>query len=336
MSILDAYKRGARRRRLYLRAIRKRRELECVRDRTQAIKTRDILVVTVLRDEIKRLPFFLKYYRDLGIRHFLMVDNGSTDGSCEYLAEQPDVSLWSTGASYRRARFGVDWVNWLARRYGLGKWILTVDVDEFFIYPFCDTRPIRALTDWLDAAEIRSFGAMMLDMYPKGAMTDVVYQPGQDPLEICSWFDAGNYMISRNWDYASLWIQGGPRARKFFAETPYRAPALNKVPLVKWGRGNVFVSSTHMLLPRGLNLVFDDRGGEKACGCLLHVKFLDAFLEKSQAEVARAEHYRGAAEYRAYADALRDDPDLWCKWSEKYINWRQLEILGLMSKGNWA
>jgi hypothetical protein len=24
------------------------------------------------------------------------------------------------------------------------------------------------------------------------------------------------------------------------------------------------------------------------------------------------------------------------KWSEKYVNWRQLEILGLMSKGNWA
>jgi len=28
--------------------------------------------------------------------------------------------------------------------------------------------------------------------------------------------------------------------------------------------------------------------------------------------------------------------DLWNNWSEQYINWRQLEILGLMSKGNWA
>ena len=34
--------------------------------------------------------------------------------------------------------------------------------------------------------------------------------------------------------------------------------------------------------------------------------------------------------------ALATQPDLWCKFSEKYINWRQLEILGLMSKGNWA
>ena len=40
--------------------------------------------------------------------------------------------------------------------------------------------------------------------------------------------------------------------------------------------------------------------------------------------------------YATYAEQLRDNPQLWCKWSERYINWRQLEILGLMSKGNWA
>jgi hypothetical protein len=52
--------------------------------------------------------------------------------------------------------------------------------------------------------------------------------------------------------------------------------------------------------------------------------------------MARGEHYANSHEYRAYQEGLKDQPDLWCKWSEKYINWRQLEILGLMSKGNWA
>ena len=53
-------------------------------------------------------------------------------------------------------------------------------------------------------------------------------------------------------------------------------------------------------------------------------------------ELARGQHYAESHEYRAYREGLKDQPDLWCKWSEKYINWRQLEILGLMSKGNWA
>jgi len=38
----------------------------------------------------------------------------------------------------------------------------------------------------------------------------------------------------------------------------------------------------------------------------------------------------------AYREGVAKERDLWCNWSEKYINWRQLEILGLMSKGNWT
>jgi hypothetical protein len=272
----------------------------------------------------------------MGVNHFLFVDNESDDDSLEYLRDQPDVSVWRANGSYKRSRFGMDWQNWLLRKYAHGHWCVVVDPDEFFVYPFCDTRPLRALTDWLDASSIKSFSAMLLDLYPKGPISQVPYQKGQDPIEIACWFDSGNYTIERNRRYGNLWIQGGPRARVFFPDNPSRAPALNKVPLVKWDRKYTFVSSTHMLLPRGLNLVYDEWGGEKASGVLLHAKFLDTFAAKAQEELSRSQHYAASAEYKAYAEGMKDDTDLWCKWSEKYINWRQLEILGLMSKGNWA
>jgi hypothetical protein len=272
----------------------------------------------------------------MGIDHFFFVDNDSDDGSREYLAAQDDASVWTTTASYKRARFGVDWLNGLASRHASGHWTLTVDVDEFLLYPFSDTRSLRALTDWLDASSIRSFGAMLLDMYPKGPIDRFSYAEGQDPFEIAGFFDSGNYMIQRNSRYGNLWIQGGPRARLFFPRHPERAPALNKIPLVKWHWSYAYTSSTHMLLPRGLNLVYDEWGGEKTSGVLLHAKFLNTFPQKSQEELERRQHYANSFEYRAYAKRLQENPDLWCKWSEKYINWRQLEILGLMSKGNWA
>jgi len=319
-----------------VRALRKRRDLAPVVDRTETVKPDDILVLSTLRNERIRLPYFLRYYRNLGVGHFLIVDNGSDDGSREYLESQKDVSLWTTSASYKRARFGVDWLNWVARKHAHGHWALTVDPDEFFVYPFSDTRNLRALTDWLDASSIRSFGAMLLDMYPKGTLDAQAYREGQDPFEIANWFDAGNYMITKNKRFGNLWIQGGPRARAFFGDNPARAPALNKIPLVKWHRAYTYVSSTHNLLPRGLNLVYDEWGGEKASGVLLHAKFLDTFSEKAKEELKRKQHYAASHEYKAYAAKLKDNPDLWCKWSEKYINWRQLEILGLMSKGNWA
>lgn len=336
MALWTSYLLRLARRRWRVRAFRKRRELRPVVNRTNSIGRHDILLFSTLRNERVRLPYFLQYYRDLGVDHFLFVDNGSDDGSREFLTEQPDTSVWTTDHSYKRARFGVDWLNWLQMRYGHGHWTLVVDPDEFFVYPFCDTRSIRALTDWLDASSIRSFGAMLVDMYPKGRLDAQPYREGDNPFEIANWFDSGNYMIQRNGRYGNLWIQGGPRARVFFPDNPARAPAMNKIPLVKWHRHYTYASSTHMLLPRWLNLVYDEWGGEKASGCLLHAKFLDTFAKKSEEELQRRQHYANSHEYRAYAEGLREDPDLWCKWSEKYINWRQLEILGLMSKGNWA
>ncbi|WP_299139672.1 glycosyltransferase family 2 protein [uncultured Tateyamaria sp.] len=336
MGAWQSYRLRLQRKRWRIRAVRKRRELKRITNRTDQIRPSDLLCFSTQRNEAVRLPYFLDYYREMGINHFLIVDNDSTDGSVDYLASQPDVSVWSTSGSYKRSRFGVDWLNWLQMKYGHGHWNLVVDPDEFLVYPFCDTRPLRALTDWLDASSIKSFSAMLLDMYPKGRLDEQPYQSGQNPLEIASWFDSGNYTISRNHTFGNLWIQGGPRARVFFPDTPERAPALNKIPLVKWDRRYAYVSSTHMLLPRGLNQVYDEWGGEKASGVLLHAKFLDTFNTKAAEELQRKQHYAASVEYKAYADTLRDDPDLWCKWSEKYINWRQLEILGLMSKGNWA
>jgi hypothetical protein len=325
-----------RRKRWLIRALRKRREVSCVSNRSGQVLPDDILLFATLRNERIRLPYFLKYYRDLGVNHFFMVDNGSHDGSREYLERQSDVTLFHSTASYKRARFGTDWLNWLMRRHAHGHWALVVDVDEFFVYPFCDTRPIRALTDWLDGSGVKAFSAMLVDMYPKGEISAAKYQEGQDPLEVVNWFDSGNYMISKNDEYQNLWVQGGPRARVFFRDDPENAPALNKIPLVKWDRSYVYANSTHMLLPRGLNLVYDALGGEKPSGALLHAKFIHTFIDKTREELERGEHFAGSREYRAYSDQFGDSPVLWCKWSEKYINWRQLEILGLMSKGNWA
>lgn len=336
MRLWDRYRLRVRRKRLRVRALRKRRELAPVRVHPALIGAAQVTLSATVRNERLRLPYFFDYYRKLGIGHFLIVDNGSDDGTGEWLAAQPDVSVWRATASYSSSRFGVDWINALLARYRHGRWSLVVDIDEFLIFPFCDTRPIDALTDWLDSYAVRSFPAMMVDMYPKGAVAARPYREGQDPFEIACWFDSANYMISRNQLYGNLWIQGGPRARAFFADRPEAAPSLNKIPLVKWDRRFVYVNSTHMLLPRSLNLTYDTAGGEMISGCLLHAKFLSIFAEKVAEEMERAEHFGQSREYRAYAAASPDQTDLWCKWSEKYINWRQMEILGLMSKGNWA
>jgi len=207
LNLWQSYQLRIARRRWRVRALRKSKELRVVSNKTAQIEKSDVLVFSTFRNEAARLPYFLKYYRDQGVKHFIMVDNGSDDGGGAYLEKQPDVSLWHTDASYLSARFGVDWA-------------------------------------------------------------------------------------------------------------PEKAPALNKVPLIKWRRRYTYASSTHMVLPRGLNLVFDEDGGEKASGVLLHTKFLNTFSEKAIEELERGQHYDGGAEYKAYAAGVDQNPDMWCKWSD--------------------
>ncbi len=333
MNLARHYRLRLLRKKWQIRTIARRKDLKNLQMGQNAGKPDGIFVFSTMRNEMARLPYFLDYYRKLGVDQFFIVDNGSTDGTTELLKAQPDVSLWYSEASYRRARFGVLWLNHLLNRFGHKHWCLVVDVDELFIYPHHDTRPLSALTNWLQAGQINSFSAMLIDMYAKAPAP---YAPGQNPLEVLTHFDAGNYTQRRNQRFTELWIQGGPRQRLFFANKPAKAPALNKTPLIYWRKHYVYISSTHLLLPRSLNQTYERAGGEKICGALLHSKFLPDLAARAQEELARGQHYENSLEYRAYAknpDALKN---IWTEKSTRYEGWQQLERLGLISLGGWA
>ncbi len=334
MRLLQRYSLRLERQRLRLRARRARRALAPVADRTATIAEGDHLLATVFRNERARLPHFLDYYRRLGIRHVIAIDNGSDDGSGDWLAEQPDCSVWRTEAGYKRARFGMDWINGLLARHACGHWVVTADPDEFLVYPHMDTRPLPALTGWLDASRLRSMGTLLIDLYPEGPLAGAACAEGEDPFATLTHFDGGSYFASRNPRYGNLWVQGGPRMRCLFADDPAAAPALNKIPLVRWERETVYVSSTHSLLPRGLNRTYQRDGGERICGALLHAKLGAGFAAKVDEELARRQHYAASREYRAYAEA--GEVTFHTPLSERYQGWRQLDRLGLISAGGWA
>lgn len=331
-----AYYLRHKRRYMLWRAFRRRKQLSPVANRTAQISPTDILAFATVRNECLRLPYFLHHHRRLGVDHFLFVDNGSDDGTADFLAAQPDVSVWKTKASYRLSRFGMDWLTWLQIRYGHDHWCLTLDADELFIYPYHDTRSLHSLTEQLERIGTRSFGSLMLDLYPKGPVDQQVYNSGQDPTQILNWFDSGNYVVQKQEPAGNLWVQGGPRARMFFSKNPRSAPTLNKTPLIKWSRRYAYVSSTHSALPPRLNRVYDETGGERISGILLHTKFLHTVVARSLEEKQRRQHFGTPENFDDYYDQLATAPDFWTNQSTRYLGWRQLEAMGLMSRGGWV
>lgn len=331
-----AYRLRLKRKQLLWRAFRARRQLRLVQMRLPKFAPDDILTFVVLRNERTRLPYFLDYYRKLGVAHFLVVDNDSTDGSGEFLAKQSDVSVWHTAHGYRATRFGLDWITWLQRRYSHNQWCLTVDVDELLVFDGMDDHDLPQLTRWLEHQGLAGFGAMMLDLYPKGPLSNVHYDAGQNPLEVLDWFDASHYRAERQNPLGNLWLQGGARERVFFADRPERSPTLNKIPLVKWDKSYAYVNSTHSMLPRHLNGLYDGPTGRQPHGALLHTKFLPEVVSKSEEEKGRQQHFHNPPDFDHYYDQIMSAPDLWFAGSQRLENCGQLVDLGLMSKIHWS
>ena len=332
---ITAYRLILKRHRLLWRSFRSRHALTSVADRTASIRPDDILVVMVVRNEALRLPWFLEYYRGLGVGHFLIVDNQSTDGTAELLAQAPDVSLWTTPASYREARFGLDWASWLLMHYGHGHWCLLLDADELLVYAHHRERNLPDLTCWLEGQGRLGFGALMLDMYPRGPLGSPLTEPNTDPIKDLCWFDSSPYKAIRQEPMRNLWVQGGARERVFFRDMPGRSPTLNKLPLIKWNRRWAYVNSTHSILPSGLNRLYDGPGGKEPSGVLLHTKFLHDVVDRATEDIQRKQHFHDPEALEPYYREITTQPTMWHEGSVRYQGWEQLEALGLMNSGGW-
>jgi hypothetical protein len=308
------------------------RDLKLTQDNTRAIKSDEILLVTCLRNELVRLPFFLDYYRKLGVGHFLIVDNDSDDGFPDWIRQHEDCSVWHTAASYLASGFGMQWCNYLLGRYGDGHLCVTVDPDEFLVYPFMTTRNLRDLGLFLKDDERVSMHALLVDTYGSGTLSETTYVAGGDPFEVAPYFDRDGYVQRAGINFGTH-IQGGPRMRVHNRLMPEGAPALNKIPLVWWNRNYTYASSMHDAWPPRLNRAHSP-GEVSLTACLFHFKLLNLLIGKAAEEAVRKQHYDGGREYRRYrtaGDISVYEPGI----SVRYESPEQLIDLGLMSAGNW-
>lgn len=256
-----------------------------------------ILCCIVVRNEVLRLPYLLDYYRQLGVEQFLVVDNGSTDGTLDYLSAQVDVAIWQSDCSFNQANFGSAWFELLLQRHGIDHWCLTIDADEIFYYPNCETRKIQQICADLDREYKRAFTAILLDMYSDRPIQETHYQAGQDLLQVCPYFDRQFYHSkvenAEPFRNQTRYV-GGMRERVFGQQGDYY---LNKVPLIKY--------QSHMILSGGQHHVGTSASQiADETGVLLHFKYIATFANYVATEVERQEHHGNAFQYQQYAAKL--------------------------------
>jgi hypothetical protein len=294
------------------------------------------LVFSVVRNEINRLPFFLQYYRGLGVQKFYFIDNASSDGSLELLLAQNDCFVFWTDDSFANAECGQSWIKELLDLYGTGRWCLVADADELLVYPACEEKNLPELCRHLDAEGAEALYTLLLDMYPEGSLANAVPGPDRSFFDIAPCFDKDYRFVDRihlkkSAPFPRQEVLGGPRSRCLYNEDhdvsfarrllvhilcalqqrlskyvhfpvlSLKPPALFKVPLIKWQRGYQYLASTHVLTPVRLSTMR---------GALAHFKFFADFHDRVADAIATGQHTDGSAEYKQYWRIIQKRGDI--------------------------
>lgn len=291
-------------------------------------KTHDeIRIFAMLRNESLRLPFFLKYYKQLGVDRFIFIDNGSTDNSTEIILKDDQSHLFFTNETFRN--YG-KWNEILFTKYGVGNWCVAVDLDEFITYPHIEEMDLKRLCKALDEKGYDALPCFLLDMYSDKPFIENKYISGDDPIKVCPYFDKDYQSENRKLfnpkkmrTYSAERISGNMRKRVFSLDEN-----LSKVPLIKYSKKMYLADGRHYI---------DGANKADIRGAILHMKYLQDFNERVVSEVKRGVHADGAVSYQYYAEKVKNDNAItaFFSGSNQYQGSHSLLDCGIMKTSGW-
>ena len=292
----------------------------------------EIRLFAIARNESLRLPFFLKYYFEMGIDRIFLIDNNSTDNTREIAQLHQNVHVFKIDESFKNFWY---WIEFFLNKYGKNRWCFVVDVDELFSYPYAEIVPLRILINYLEQRRFNAIRSFLLDIYSKEPIIETDYIVGTNPLESCPYFDEGFYRAKvqlfdkKKWEYFTTEIfTGGMRKRVFNKVTGIsRDYHLSKISLFK-NTDNVYLTGG-MHAINGANLA-------DITGVVFHTKYFQDFIKRVEVEAKREVHHGNAVEYKIYnkACSLNKNISLYHSNSIKYINSRQLMKLRMMTSSH--
>ena len=264
----------------------------------------------LVKDAAYHVTPFIEHYLRLGVKHLVLLDTGSTDDTVAQASAFPGVSVFDTTVPFRRNNRQMR--RYLVRRFGSrNRWVLVVDVDEFFDYPCSDRVDLASLLRYLRERRFTTLAAYLLDMFPGGPLDAV---DGKAPLaEAYRWYDISavrkvGYFEADTYG-GDRWVRhnrlANPDVKRYVGGIRGQIFDLNEVYLLK-----------HPLLLRDgrTRLVHqhfvDNASVADITGVLYHYKFVPGFRRKVESAVRGGGYARDSWEYRHYQQALDRQPNL--------------------------
>lgn len=259
-----------------------------------------VIVISVMRNSEAWLKSFLIHHRKMGVRHFVILDNGSTDGSVQVLLQQPDVTLLQSHAPYHAYENTMK--RYLAERFCSGRWCLCVDADEQFDFPGSAGIGLESLIHYLRDHDFNAVVTQMLDMFSDRPVSEAQIDRDGELRAQYPFYDLSDivktpYEIGEVSNAAIKMHHGGIRKAIFGTNN-----GLSKVSLFFMdGTIRPFSWWHHVLHARLADI---------SC-VLLHFPFVDTFGAKVTEAVKSGRYgYLTTDEYVSYMDGFQQQPQL--------------------------
>ena len=273
-----------------------------------SVEPRGPVVFSVMRDEDYFLPFFFEHYRKLGVDGFLIYDDRSGAPMLEFLNAQADCSIIRSehrfgdsftppGANYDRRLTHVLKES-VPETLLKGRWVLTVDADEFLVLP-SDFADLPQLIETLERLGQPYLTAPMVDFYGE-TLTARNYPRQLGPFEGNPYFDCGPYYFWQG-GYMPTPFAGGVRF-KLLRQLYQRHPDLVDRIYGDWAREPLFLWKAP-LLKHGCGVT---RRGDHALSvvpanpieaALAHFKFYPDLDAKIAQALTERQYVAGSVQY---------------------------------------
>jgi hypothetical protein len=138
----------------------------------------EVVTTTVVRNGELHVDAFIRHHQALGVRHMVLLDNGSTDSTVERARAYPEVTVLRTTLPY--ARYENAMKEYLSRRFSDGLWNLCLDIDELWEYPAADRLSLSEFMRYLNSREYTAVVCQMLDLFSDLPLDEVRSRPGDD------------------------------------------------------------------------------------------------------------------------------------------------------------
>ncbi len=242
------------------------------------------IVLCVVKNDLLRMKLFLQHYRELGIEHFAILDDMSSDGTREYLIEQKDVDLFVSNVSYSTVVRQV-WLNKMASVEGIEKWYIVVDSDELLEYVGCEVIKVNEITKALQKKGRKVGEGLLIDMISKGGIFDKSVKTELDIEQVYNLFSKE---FCKDYSICAPRMIGGVRMSLFGDNSKALPPVVSKYPLVYFDKDMILLNS-HYYFPFEINYNVPIIFGLK------HYKFLPGD-EKKYAERREKKNFVGNSE----------------------------------------